>query len=479
MQEAPPLLIISEKEDYLKSVEKTLKNASMQVLWARSFHDALESIEEHNTSHSVIFLDPMIDDGKGVDLIKKCHQHQTGVGIYLILENLAELGGGVTADKIGVTGLVQSSKEISEVVKVIDRNFKSLDQDKIIKMNQAIKEPETPEELLQTLVPIKAANFLSGSKSFFDVFVKLREDKVVKVLDAGDCFDSERLDNYLKKGLEYFYIKKEAQKFYLDFCDTLTKKIIKSKKFSTSVKVGQTLNMGQEVSSFLKLNGLDEEAIEYAENYASSVADLVRSVGKKNDTLSAFLKNLALFDHCAGAALVSGLLARKLGFDSTEAIEILGLAATLHDIGLYKKGDLYEDQNEDEREFLDEEDIENQLSNVNLAASRRRVLEDIYLNHPLRGADIVSEIEDINPLVPQLIAQHHERRDHSGFPGKVKADMIHQYSQVIGVADEFTKLIKRIRQGKAEQVDLLNFPSLLDGFSGPIRRAWISSFLKK
>lgn len=55
-------------------------------------------------------------------------------------------------------------------------------------------------------IPIKGAEFVSGSQSIFDVFVKLSDKKYVKIVNSGDVFNPQRVNEYINKGVEYFYI---------------------------------------------------------------------------------------------------------------------------------------------------------------------------------------------------------------------------------------------------------------------------------
>ena len=76
--------------------------------------------------------------------------------------------------------------------------------------------------------------------------MRLRERRFIKICKAGSPFEEERVTNYVKKGVTHFFIKKEVQKIYLDYCKHLTMKILKNKSIPVHVKVAQTLNYGEQ-----------------------------------------------------------------------------------------------------------------------------------------------------------------------------------------------------------------------------------------
>ena len=51
----------------------------------------------------------------------------------------------------------------------------------------------------------------------------------------------------------------------------------------------------------------------------------------------------------------------------------------------------------------------------------------------------------MNPAIAQAVAQHHVRRNKKGFPALGSAMKMNRIAEIVGVADEFVRLI-----GKAE-----------------------------
>ncbi len=101
----------------------------------------------------------------------------------------------------------------------------------------------------------------------------------------------------------------------------------------------------------------------------------------------------------------------ELGLDK-DRVEGMRLGATIHDIG---------------KIFVPAEILNRpgQLSKIEYA---------IVLTHPEAGYDIVKGIEFPWP-VAEMILQHHERLDGSGYPRGLKGDQINLEARILAVAD--------------------------------------------
>ncbi len=121
--------------------------------------------------------------------------------------------------------------------------------------------------------------------------------------------------------------------------------------------------------------------------------------------------------HSEMVAKYSKEMAKELGQFSEEEIEIIELAALLHDIGM-----IY-------------------IRNKVLVAQRE--LTEIEMNevrlHSLKGANMLKP-HSLKELV-LYVKYHHERYNGSGYPDNLKGDKIPRGAQIIAVADVFNAMI--------------------------------------
>jgi putative nucleotidyltransferase with HDIG domain len=139
---------------------------------------------------------------------------------------------------------------------------------------------------------------------------------------------------------------------------------------------------------------------------------------QQNRLISAFISTMEAKDtytqgHSERVCEYAEMIAQEMGFNQKK-IATLREAAVLHDVGkigiedyiLRKPGPLEPDE-------------------------RRKMQE-----HPMIGVKIVEQV-GLAPEVVEIIRQHHERPDGTGYPQGLTADGISEGAKVLGVADAF------------------------------------------
>jgi len=118
----------------------------------------------------------------------------------------------------------------------------------------------------------------------------------------------------------------------------------------------------------------------------------------------------------------TAIIAIKVGMGlrySREDLARLGLAAILHDVGM----------------CLIPEDILNKqgpLSSEDWNSVER---------HPDLGAQAIRRLGPESEWIAELVLQEHERFEGQGYPRRLKGEEIHEYAQIIGLADTFEALL--------------------------------------
>lgn len=123
------------------------------------------------------------------------------------------------------------------------------------------------------------------------------------------------------------------------------------------------------------------------------------------------------YDHCVNVALLSLITGLSLGYNDQE-LQILGMAALLHDVG---------------KSMLPREIVtkNGEYNDYEMEWMRK---------HPEYGFKLTFEDEDLNPIISEIIYQHHERFDGSGYPRGLKKEQILQAAYILGVADVYEAL---------------------------------------
>jgi putative nucleotidyltransferase with HDIG domain len=125
-------------------------------------------------------------------------------------------------------------------------------------------------------------------------------------------------------------------------------------------------------------------------------------------------KNEYTFLHSVAVGTLMTAFAKSLGMDAN-MVRSAGVAGLLHDTGkmcvpdqiLNKPGRLTED------EF------------------------NVMKSHPLKGWEVLRQLDDIDPVALEVTLHHHERLDGTGYPHKLKGDEIQQITRMASIVDVY------------------------------------------
>ena len=183
----------------------------------------------------------------------------------------------------------------------------------------------------------------------------------------------------------------------------------------------------------------------------------------KIDSLKEIMGQLELsypekFSHSFLVSFFATLICKNLTWVGARTLESITLGAFLHDMGLMKLPPSLRDRNP------------STLNKDELAKFRE---------HCRLGADMLSTVPDINQQVIQIIYQHHERIDGSGYPNGLTGTRIYPLAKIVALADEFADLIVEKKISPLEGIKLfLQDREKLVAFDPAIIRALVSSFIK-
>lgn len=170
--------------------------------------------------------------------------------------------------------------------------------------------------------------------------------------------------------------------------------------------------------SALKDRAVDRDiGASFREIFHDIVTDLTRRKNVMVNLTSLHTAEGYLFHHSVNVAILAGILGLSKGYNRQQ-MEELGVGALLFDIGMTqiprevwnKEGPL----TEDERKLLN--------------------------MHTEKGFDLLRNRFDISLLSAHCALQHHERYDGAGYPRAIREHDIHEYAQIVAIADVFDAL---------------------------------------
>ena len=143
-----------------------------------------------------------------------------------------------------------------------------------------------------------------------------------------------------------------------------------------------------------------------------------------------------IFRHCISVAFYSVAVGKEMYFPINRLF-ILGTAALLHDVGM----------------------TEIPRNIVNKKGSLTELEKMMIQRHPRFSFEIVQNAGSFSAEIYNIILEHHERYDGTGYPGGLVNDKIHTMAKIIAVCDVYEALTSdrpyRSKHTRSESVEYL------------------------
>jgi response regulator RpfG family c-di-GMP phosphodiesterase len=257
--------------------------------------------------------------------------------------------------------------------------------------------------------------------------VRLPDDKFVCIVRAGDILAVERAESYRRKGLSTLYLPRETRDQFVRGCELalrheeqLVAKAVADPAVPAAQKAARVLRLGGETMKLLKAVGLTDAQLAPALRFVEQVTELTRRLASSHPILEALLRDAETSEHGAGAALIGTLVAQAIGVTSESELNAIGAACLLHDISMINAP----------------EGVRSERPETMSDAQRTQ-----YLQHPAASARILAEIAELPASVSRMAAEHHMRRTNEGFPSRKLSDRTHLDSEIVGLSEEFARLL--------------------------------------
>jgi len=167
------------------------------------------------------------------------------------------------------------------------------------------------------------------------------------------------------------------------------------------IRAGKTLAQG-------KIGSLAEiitDLLRVDNNMLLSLVHIFSYLGKQEDFLYA---------HSVNASILATNLGLAYGYGRSELINLC-VSSLVHDIGYLK--------------------LSKKI--INKPAKLTREEYDLVKKHTINGVELLSKIEGIPECAAEVVHQHHEKVDGSGYPNGKRGDEISSYAKIVAIAEVY------------------------------------------
>ncbi len=406
-----------------------------------------KALKNKDLSVAGIIVDTSCSSNVWMEMIHVAHEARVGVPLVLVAKEVKALSK-IDQRKLGVSDIVPERLGLNKVLTRVEQVRNEMEE----------KETLTADENkfdVSDFIEISASSFDQCASSPYDIYFRAGE-KFIKILEQGNSFDHDRLEDHMRKGAEHYYIPQNQYDKYISDFSNEVKNFFNNDTNSAEEKRVRLTEFATDLYSFMEHSGVDQEKIDLSRDYIERINPLINQLVGENLSCREFVMDLVAIEHAVSAAMLGGLFLNVIGARE-ELFQEIVFACFFHDIGLTGSSDIMKKEN------------------ISLMSEKDK--ERFYL-HPQKGVDMLQSF-NLKPAVLNAIAQHHMRMDDSGFPEfeKGKAHSINRIAELIGVVDELLLLIQKAvdEDLSYDPVEYLR-PMLVLKFSPTIQRAYDEVF---
>ena len=260
---------------------------------------------------------------------------------------------------------------------------------------------------------IRLGCFVPGAPLACDVYL-IVNNKPTLFRRRGEAFTADRLQSLATHGANKLLAPNEQREMYL----ASMRKHMNDAGIAVDVK-GKLIKE----TAFVHLQELftNPNVHEVVKGTETLVTDMVQFLSGSSAAAASLLKlsahNNYAFNHSVNVSVYAIMLVKKLnGLDPSQLV-VAGLSALLHDIG--------------KRELP-------AALNLKTLPLTKEELQMMKL-HPVFGEKALMGVH-VTQQVKEVVAQHHENFDGSGYPRGLKGEQISQMARIVAIADAFDAL---------------------------------------
>jgi HD-GYP domain-containing protein (c-di-GMP phosphodiesterase class II) len=281
--------------------------------------------------------------------------------------------------------------------------------------------PELEKE--ENFEPVPLRNLIVGQKVPFDVFLKIKNKgqllpQFVKCCDWGEVFQEEWHQKLRRLRIPWVYVFHKDGPRVLQYLQQHLEQVLADDTLSeleTGVLVCDTAHIWAS-NFFSNQEARTREQVRLARQFLDTLLEVIK--GDRQNILHLLNlkshKDLRLFTHCLNVSLLGMAFTSYLRW-SPEKVRGFGLGALVHDIGL----------NRTSRAILDKK---GKLTADEMFEIKR---------HPIDGFRQVQAFIHLRWEALQMVLQHHENGDGTGYPEGLKLSAIHSWARILRILDSY------------------------------------------
>ncbi len=418
------ILLVDPDEKWLNEAKAFLTVQMYDVNIVSNGRDAQLAL--YNDKYFAVIMNHDVQNHSCLQVLKFIKTNYTNQRVIIVVNDQSIVDSGAVTEekllKLGAAGMAVRPFEVSYLKELLEGHQSLGDLMAGVTKKEGVSAEQEVSMVDENFSRVKIDEFYSSQAVLFDIYVKLTANKYLKILHAGDTFSKERIDKYKnEKKLEYLYFHNSDRRKFIQYNNHLANRLIENKSVPTYNKVNQLKNVSEKYIEEAFTVGVKPQVIEQGKEVCESVYKLIENENDLYQTLRSFQNfDPNAYSHAFLVTLYATAIIKQFEWQSKTTIETTAMACMFHDIGKMMLP----------KEFLE-------LRPKDMTPEQF----ELYKKHPELGLQVVESNRAINNSIKQIILQHHEAYDGTGFPFEKKGNKILTLANIVCLVDDFVHIM--------------------------------------
>lgn len=416
-------LIISPDINWSISTQQAFLVHGLQCEVAHNGKDAQLKAYQQNFDYFVLDLD--VQNHSGIEVCKYLRNNFPHSKLMLTISSNKRLAELLLDEKrllkMGVTKLC--FQPTSESVLADIQSLGRIPTWKNIQPPTDAGVPDIDEKIEDNAFSrIKITDLFENASAVFDYYIRLGADRFIKIIHRGEKPSKDQLKKYSTSGTTYLYFMQKDRSVFISSQNDLAQDMLKKSPNNGGKVIVAMTSTTDKFFEEVFTAGIRPALIEEGKAICQNMYD----AAVKDEGLKHFINDLEQFNpaalsHAFLVSFFSALICKDLDWAGPKTIQTLALGALFHDLGILQ--------------------LPPDLRDMDVALMNPEQKKN-YNTHPNLGAEALQAIPGINAGVIQIVQQHHEYLDGSGFPAGLSGNKIYPLTKVVSLADDFAYFLK-------------------------------------
>ncbi len=393
------ILLVDDNDLFREAVDKLLRSKGHTVTAARDGKSA-DACLRKNPDIDLIISDIKMPEMDGRELTRLVRA-RSKIPVILIT-GFSDIAETLDAHELGANGFLAKPFQSAELLETIEHCLNGKDG------SHSTLEPTA-------YCRLGIEDFSTGRQIKFNIFVRLAENKYVKIAHNGEDISPDRIRFLRQKGVNFLFLRQKDFRKYVGLGGELPQKRMDT--ITRMRKLELVRHSAEILHAKIPHQGVDEISYEAAKAFVESTIDILSEDLNAIELLEALRTHTDyLFTHSLGVSLYAVMIAQRADWSLPTNRFKVAMGGLFHDVG--------------EKEITVE---------ILKRARGQWTLTEVrqYESHPLRGLSILKNMPSVPEDVCEIVRQHHENSLPRGCPTGFKKAAIHPMAKLITVADEF------------------------------------------